>query len=308
MIDFKEIQDGGEDWESFARDFLMESGFAIETPPNRGADAGKDFLVTEQLKGQLSRYPFRWLVSCKHRAHRGRSVSETDEPNILERLQSFKADGFLGFYSTLPSSGLSNRLQQLRETQSTRDYRIFDKRLIENHLVRVGYSRLLMRYCPESYKQVKPLHRLYDAYLPLACDRCEKDMLEQLDNAGFGSLIAFVCQDQPNKNAEDKEFIKDIYWACKGEDCARVLEARNQKRYGLGEKWQDIADLAIPVVFLQWLLTSMDRVRSGQDVYADEAYKKLRYFIQAMSQKVLREMTERERSRATDLFDIPPGV
>src|SRR5688572_5681833 len=110
LIDFKEIRRDGEDWESFARDFLVELGFSVDTPPDRGADGGKDILLLEQLEGRLNNYPFRWLVSCKHNAHSGKSVNEQDEPNIVERVKSFRAEGFLGFYSTLPSTGLSNRL------------------------------------------------------------------------------------------------------------------------------------------------------------------------------------------------------
>ena len=48
MIDFKEISSDGETWELFSRDFLEEMGFFIETPPDRGADGGKDMLITEE--------------------------------------------------------------------------------------------------------------------------------------------------------------------------------------------------------------------------------------------------------------------
>src|SRR5689334_6215141 len=99
MIDFKEIPQDGEYWELFARDFLTELGFTIETSPDRGADGGKDFLVLEALKGNLNTYNFRWLVSCKHFANSGKSVQFGDEPDIADRLAAFGADGFLGFYS-----------------------------------------------------------------------------------------------------------------------------------------------------------------------------------------------------------------
>jgi hypothetical protein len=58
LIDFSEIPDSGEEWESFSRDFLVELGYAVDSPPDRGADGGKDLLVVEQLKGTLNRYPF----------------------------------------------------------------------------------------------------------------------------------------------------------------------------------------------------------------------------------------------------------
>ena len=136
MIDFTEIQDG-ETWELFARDFLQEMGFFIETSPDRGPDGGKDIIVTEELKGSLGNYKFRWLVSCKNFAKGNKSVQETDEINIQERVDGFGADGFIGFYSTLPASGLNSRLNQLRKNGKIKDFKIFDHKLIENYLVRL---------------------------------------------------------------------------------------------------------------------------------------------------------------------------
>lgn len=94
----------------------------------------------------------RWLVSCKHFAHSGNSVKENDEQNILERVRSFSAEGFMGFYSTVPSSGLNTRLYQLRNEGQIKEYRIFDHKLIENYLITEGFSELMLRYFPESYK------------------------------------------------------------------------------------------------------------------------------------------------------------
>jgi len=88
MIDFAEMPYTDDTWELFARDFLRERGFFIESPPDRGPDAGKDLLIIEQLKGNLNKYQFRWLVSCKHFASSGASVTEKDEPNILERVSA----------------------------------------------------------------------------------------------------------------------------------------------------------------------------------------------------------------------------
>ena len=108
-------------------------------------------LVTERLGGKLGTYQLRWLVSCKHLAKSERSVSEGDEANILERLAHFSANGFIGFYSTLASSGLNGRLKALRDVSKIRDYSIIDGRLIESYLITGGYSPLLMRYFPSSY-------------------------------------------------------------------------------------------------------------------------------------------------------------
>ena len=55
-------------------------------------------LVTEETHGALFKGRFRWLVSCKHFAKSGKSINERDELNILERMESFCAQGFIGFY------------------------------------------------------------------------------------------------------------------------------------------------------------------------------------------------------------------
>ena len=200
MIDFKEISYTDDTWELFARDFLKVRGFYIESTPDRGPDAGKDIIVTEELTGNLNKYRFRWLVSCKHFATRGASVSETDEPNILERLSAFRTDGFIGFYSTLASSGLNSRLNALLKEEKIKDFTIFDHKAIENVLITVGYSHLLMRYFPESYKLVKPLHLVSDEYELLNCRYCGKDLLMALFESDYNANLNQVIKWDKNTN------------------------------------------------------------------------------------------------------------
>ncbi|MEL7198420.1 MAG: hypothetical protein AAGL10_08910 [Pseudomonadota bacterium] len=45
MIDWTEIPDG-EIWESFGRDFLVSLGLTVIAEPGRGADGGRDILMT----------------------------------------------------------------------------------------------------------------------------------------------------------------------------------------------------------------------------------------------------------------------
>jgi hypothetical protein len=84
MIDFKEIS--SENWELFARDFFSALGFVIEIDPSRGADAGRDLIISEQLNGKLHTEKFQWLVSCKHNAFSNKSVGIEDELNVQDRL------------------------------------------------------------------------------------------------------------------------------------------------------------------------------------------------------------------------------
>lgn len=293
MIDFKEIDIDGEVWELFARDFLQSLGFFIERSVDRGADGKKDLIVSEQLKGTLGNYKFTWLVSCKHKALSKKSVTENDEPNILERVSGFNCDGFIGFYSTLPSSSLNNRLTQLKDNFTIKDYRVFDHKTIENYLIQIGYSNLLMRYFPNSYKIIKPLHLITDDYIPLKCHVCEKDILQEMYYKTYTGLIAYA---EEMNFREDKTLItyKFIYWACKGK-CDKKLERYYYDKHGLTTSWTDIGDLVIPALFIKFILTTLNQLHSKKYKYDGDTFKKEKEFILALSQKVLRETTDEER-------------
>lgn len=111
-LDFKEIPpadkaSGRQDaFELFARDALEVLGFTILLYPFRGPDGGKDLVIEEHRVGPLSDTRFKWLVSCKHLAHSGNSVTPDLERNVIERVKSAGCHGFLGFYSTPAVDGI----------------------------------------------------------------------------------------------------------------------------------------------------------------------------------------------------------
>lgn len=295
MIDYTEISHEPDGWEQFARDFLQTIGFYIESTVDRGADQGKDMLITEPLKGALGRYRLRWLVSCKHFSRSGRSVSEADEPNILERMRTFKADGFIGFYSTLASSGLNTRLRVLRDGRDIRDYSIMDGRWIENHLVTAGFGTLVLRYFPVSYRQVKPLHPIGDRYQPLNCKVCGKDLLMDLFTSRQSGIVVHTSTENPDGTA----CCKAVYAVCKG-DCDENIERREHQR-GNASGWNCLDDLTIPVEFLRYVLAVMNKLQSGGRFYTSEAFDQERELIMTLSQRVLRYTTEEERQRFSNI-------
>jgi HJR/Mrr/RecB family endonuclease len=93
VLDFKEIPtaQAGMDrdqFELFAREFLAQEGFMIVAGPDRGSDAGRDMIVAETRTGPGGDTTVRWLVSCKHKAHTGTSVTSVDEPNLRDRIET----------------------------------------------------------------------------------------------------------------------------------------------------------------------------------------------------------------------------
>jgi hypothetical protein len=159
-LDFKEIAQanlasGEQDtFEMLAREFLELLGFKAVSGPDRGADLGRDLIVLETRKGVGGETSVRWLVSCKHKAHSGQSVNLSDEQDIFDRVQTHSCDGFIGFYSTLPASSLTQKLDGIKNSHSTFDFHIFDREKIEKTLLATGSGQgIARRYFPNSYNR-----------------------------------------------------------------------------------------------------------------------------------------------------------
>jgi hypothetical protein len=156
QIDFREVPNVNtatalmDSFEFFARDYLRELGYEILKEPSRGADGGMDLIVQNRRSlGKENEIIKTWLVSCKHFAQSGKSVGLDDEHDILDRVRAHHCQGFLGFYSTLPSSALRTRLDNLRTSIDTLT---IDRESIE--AVVIGNPRLVslfQRYFPSSY-------------------------------------------------------------------------------------------------------------------------------------------------------------
>jgi hypothetical protein len=157
-----------------------------------------------------------------------------------------------------------------------------------------------MRYFPESYKLVKPLHKILDEYIPLKCDVCGRDLLEALYREDYQGLIAQIT----HRDENGIEHVKEMYYACKG-TCDKQLNESVWQRYKEPTGWKDITDLAIPLEFLRYVIATINRLRDGNYKYSDAAFKKEKDMILALSQKVLREMTESERERVRSLMIMP---
>jgi hypothetical protein len=154
ILQFREIpaaQSGldRDQFELFAREFLVHEGFKVVAGPDRGPDAGRDMIVEETRQGPGGSSAVRWLVSCKHKAHSGSSVTPTDEANLRDRLETHSCDGFIAFYSTLPSSGLATNLEAL---QPKFELLVYDAEKVERKLLDSPWGRTLAtRFMPTSF-------------------------------------------------------------------------------------------------------------------------------------------------------------
>lgn len=291
MIDYKEVGDDGT-WELFARDYLVEMGFVVDVPPGRGADQGRDIIVSEQLTGRLTSRKFTWLVSCKYFSVSGKSVGTADEVNILDRMRHHSADGFMGFYSTVPSSSLVDRLREYKRNDDIAAYEIFDSKKIEDRFFGVGLSKIARRYFPKSYLALRPLQKLIGPYVPLECEVCSKDVLAESLRTPYQANIIVST---PTKSPRDKT---NVYVVCKGE-CDKIMQERLRYK-GETSMWEDVGDLVNPALFLKSIMAYMNQLHRGEDVYSEEAHAGMKRAYLALAQRTLRDITEEDAKRFAD--------
>lgn len=310
IIDFREIPEayiasGEQDsFEHFARDFFEDVlGFRVLSEPCRGADCGKDILLEELQAGSLSESKIIWLVSCKHKAHSGLSVSPSDEENIVDRMKQFGAQGFIGFYSTLPSSSLNSRLDSFKATNKIE---IFDKERIEKSILNSKNYVLFKRYFPVSYqtwideRSRSTPSKILDKYTPLPCCICGRDLLsaEHADDL-YNGMIGFVI------DRKTQEYVS-IYAACKCK-CDQIMQARF-KESGFITNWDDIGDLAIPTIYLSRFLALLNQFHSGKCRFSDDAFDEYKDVLISLSQLVFRQLTKVQESRVIRISEFPDGV
>jgi hypothetical protein len=161
IINFREIppsNEGGvyqDRFEQFACDFFETRGYKIIQRPDRGPDGDKDMIISESRSGIGGTTIIRWLVSCKHKAHSNKAVSANEEQDIFGRVTQHKCQGFLGFYSTIASAALSNKILSCRPNIEA-DF--LDNGKIERDVLKSRDSaRLLATYFPSAQEKLRQL-------------------------------------------------------------------------------------------------------------------------------------------------------
>lgn len=288
LLDYTEIRDA-ETWELFARDFLADQGFVIEHPPGRGADQGSDFLVVEQLKGKIRTEKFIWLVSCKYFTKSRKAVGLSDEVSITDRLRQHHADGFVGFYSTLASSSLVEKLKSLEKSKEIRAFEIYDGKKIEAQFMNLGFTKLSLRYFPESYGKMRPIQRIFEDYIGLECEVCGRDILKDLRPESNDVIVAW------SYGRGDSNLMLHSHLVCKG-PCDHELR-EFLRRQDKGTLWNDLGNGHNPYVFYRSIIEYMNILHSQSPRFSDEAHGEMKRIFHAIAQRTLREITDAEAGR-----------
>ena len=240
----------------------------------------------------------RWLVSCKHKAHSGASVSPGDESDIQDRLNAHQCAGFLGFYSTVASGGLTAKLSGAAEKFESQ---IFDPERIERYLLGSAEGiQLAKRYFPLSVARWKASDRgparIFADAVDLLCDYCGKSLLVP-EPHGIVSLWHKYKDDGVNR-----ERTEHIYFACKGHCDERLRRPLQAQR--MIDGWEDISDLVIPTVYIRWVMSSLNALH-GKKEYTDEAFSKLKDLLLNLFPIICRHPSEEDTERVKALQRLP---
>jgi hypothetical protein len=299
VIDFTEIPEATsgprrDEFELFAREFLELIGYRAVTGPDRGADGGRDIILIETRSGVGGESIVKWLVSCKHKAHSGSSVTPADEQDIHDRVRTHGCDGFIAFYSTIPSSGLATKLNA---PDLTFEVQIYDPEKIERYLLSSSGIKVAQRFFPNSVSGWKREHptpaKIFSEDTDLFCKNCGKSLLIPKPH---GIVVAWTTIDS---KPEHTEF---LYWCCKGR-CDRVLR-KPYRREAFIDGWEDITDLIIPVVYIRWIMATLNKMQSG-DTYSMEAFKNNKELLLCLFPRISRHLTQDEDERMNRLQMIP---
>jgi len=302
ILNFKEIPQANkgnglqDEFELFARDFLEFLGYKIINSPDRGADGKKDLIVEEIRKGLSGESRIRWLVSCKHYAHSGKSISDSDEPNILDRVHVHKCAGFIGFYSTLPATSLTTNLEGLRDKIPSQT---FDRGSIEKLLLDSAEGlKLASRFFPNSldeHRKENPQPKnILDAEPEISCEYCGKDIIIDSElGPGIFVMLREINRDE-NNEFQIGNFV-DGYLSCKGR-CDQILKEYYMKKGEYSDSWIDVSKFKSPVSYIKNMIDLLNFMSSNNKMELEKAcLKKFKTLLIQTFPYVARESTSKEK-------------
>ena len=299
-LDFKEIPQANigsglqDNFELFARDFFLLLGYEIIQQPDRGADGKKDFIIQETRTGLSGTTKIKWLVSCKHYAHSGKSVSDVQEPNIVDRITAHSCDGFIGFYSTLPATSLGNNFKGLKKKTNIQS---FDRGQIESILLESPKGlKLASRYFPNSFKKYsienpRPA-KIFAEELRINCEYCDTDLLE----SKTGIFVILRKPSSFNSEVHIRSSYEEAYFSCKGR-CDTILKNKYLQSENYVDEWVDIADYLTPTGYIKKVMAWMNSLNLENEKIDKIAFDKLKKLLLNCFPHISREQTSEENEK-----------
>lgn len=299
ILDFKEIPKANEGnglqdtFELFTRDFLSFLGYRIVQDPDRGADGKRDLIVDEDIAGITSKDTIRWLVSCKHFAHSGSSVKDSDEINISDRLKQHHCDGFMGVYSTLAAVSLTGILSGQKK------YIVYDHEKIESYLLSsLEGHKIACRYFPKSYKKYQIENptpaKIFGEESEIICDCCGKNLLLESEHGNY-VLLKEAIEDV----GFGKEY-KDLYFACCGK-CDQKLKESFQAKGLFDIGWESIDEICNPTIWIMRFMAFINEIQNERDMN-DIVFEKMKHLFINTYPYVARHLTQEEEDRVKTLL------
>ncbi len=151
MLDFKELDKDGNDFELLIRELLYNKGLEVYWS-GKGPDGGKDLLCIEKYHSCFKEFTRRWLVQCKHNAHSGKAVGISELGGIENSCGLYNADGYLLVCSTFPSATVVQTLEGI-ESNKKITTAFWDCRTLERQLLVPENWSIVNMFFPTSSKQ-----------------------------------------------------------------------------------------------------------------------------------------------------------
>jgi hypothetical protein len=134
---------------------------------------------------------------------------------------------------------------------------------------------------------------VFDEYKPLACVRCEKDLLED----GQGSVL-FVRSFFTSSSVWK---VVAVYAVCNNGKCDRAASAVH-RAWGSSISSEDLTN---PLGFMRWEVAHTIELYGKENFrkyYSPTAFILLRWMMLRISQKALRQPTTSERDKAFEVY------
>jgi hypothetical protein len=178
---------------------------------------------------------------------------------------------------------------------------VFDGEQLESILLTdPNATAVARRYFPKTFAAWGIEHpeaaKLYANQDSLYCAECKKDLLEPKIEGN----ICFVSR------SPDTNKVIAVYCTCKEHDYA--LQQRYFERLGATSSWQDLRDLATPVLYIRTLMSLINNFRNGELEIDDQAFKELKIAMLTLFTRVSRHQNAVDRDRVSFDLSMSPGL